>query len=913
MSGIYNLAASALGRGKQTTKATEEDKRLLLGLAENKGVNIESIKSLLEKAVDPYEKDEEGISAFEYANQAKNLEAMHLMYQYFPSEAAKNLLEALTLEKIEHEFGEGNFEEVAKIASYSEKSNIPFIREKSEKLALEDGEKIIDLKENNIAIFKDFLSRKPLIGSDLTKDTALINNALSFALDKFYTNPELLDQVVSLAIEQNKDNNKLKQDISQKLVEYSNNSIVTHPYAEKLNAIIQIIGAVPENYIFGALSDDDKRHLANISLLIDSEEKVNIAAGNIDESELIDFHKSVQALQKTKLPSSIAGRMNASIIEVTNQYLNKTTDVSSILTIADIAAKTEIYQHSVFAKEAKLKDSKDLIDLHLRNKVKDILGKNIFDGVKLVELSQLNRFNEFLKQNPALGDLQDPGSIGGVALEVALTHAAAHPELLDNVVGIARKQNLERVILDSHDYNESSLADLGTYLIAIANDSKDEQVRLAIFNSIRNHLKGSLLLDDDYQVESLIEAANSANNTKLVDLLLTTYPKQFQDAKGQIDYSGISSLYNDGHIDSVKTLLHSSESINHYLSEASDSYNLANHNLVKFIYDNKASHEISLDENSTRLLVNSAMKLNDKEMLADVMKYVAERDNKNKMLNHAVELINNDPKKLNAFIKEIFNDDNSSKSMIAEAVLQSSTIHNLDKDSVKAMAPFYNPSVDEKGEFLSKVLDSAYTKGISFDNMKAEVNFIMRGTNNLNESINLDGMEPQLKDYVNTRNSHEKRPIWTRVKAILKGKSLEQYKEDKIKDKTFAIKLFLSADKEDIGSVETASTRSNSIDYTPSLGPIVASVDIDEATRAKITSQEESNIASEKNRRAKNRNRGDIVSSLRDEKDQEAIRMKKAREAASGATKNVKVEEGAKRRNSFPPFNKVNRSRTLSE
>jgi hypothetical protein len=886
---------SSMGFGKQAPKATEADKSLLLGLSANNNVDIESIRSLLEKGANPYEKDKEGVSAFEYANQAKNLEVMHLMYQFFPNdEYAKNTLEVITLAKIEHEFAKGNFNEVTKITSYSDKSNIPVLRERAEKLALEKGENFIGL-EDNIVIFKDFLSKKPLIGRSVDGNGSLLKGALDFALDKFSTNPELLDQVVSLAVEQNKDNNKLKEDLSKRLVEYSNNKIVTHPYAEKLNAIIQTVGITPKEYIFGNLSADEKRHLANISLLIDdTEEMQKIIDGkdqewSLNESSLIDIHKSVQALQNTKLPLKLANRINASVIAVTNQYLNKTSDIGSISRISDIAYKTEVYLKS-FLEEVRPNNIEDLKLLYLRNVVRDIFsGKDVFsdsaDLTKLTEL-ELKKFNEFLMQNPSIGDLEDSKSVGGVALKIALMHATTHPEILDNVVGLAKAQSLERVMQDSHDNNETSLEDLsvlGSHLIEMANKAEDEKVRLAIVNSVKNHLKGYLKLDDGYRVNSMILNASKAGNTKMVDLLLTTYPKQFQDAKGQIDYNGISALYNDGHIDSVKTLLHSPKSINHYLSEASENPDLANHKLVKFIFDNKGKHEISLDENSVILLVNSAMKLGDTKMIADVIQDIS-KGNNIELLDQAFSLINDDSKRMNNLIKEMYKDDSQDHDIITNFIMQNISVKNLDAESIKTIAPFYNPDADEKGEFLNKILDFAYTKGINFEKMKASVSLIMSGTSNINEAINLDGMDKQLKDYVDTRNSHETKPIWTMVKAIFKGKSLEQYKADKIKDKAFAIRLFLSADKEDFGSVETASTRSNSIDYTQSVGQNNFSKEVSTETKVEAKEKQLRDIIKTFRDKRMERRKYGVIDSLQAEKDNIAFQQKLQKNPYSGRT-----------------------------
>ncbi len=859
-----------------TSKLQEVNDKALFTLTSLPMTNLKQLNILLENGADP-NIEYDGITAFHQALKANNLEAMHSMYQHVPSLDYKDLLERHTIATLTQ--AKDDVSEFNKILKYSERSNLPQIKKEAELIMYREGVHIIPPEVTSIEIngqktiiqqdkktiatpemisaFAEFIKKGPLLGSNITEDNeqSFAKTAVDFALNHFKSNPELLDNVITLITEQNPNDKKLTQELTDRLIQHSNDNISSLTQILKMDSLIKITGGKINNYKFGSLSQSDTDNLFVIaSLLKHRKDQESMISGDITEKDLTNFHQAVQSIQDKDIPQSLGSRINSAISYSTQTFFDKQIrlgDANAISRMSEIAANTKTFMAFTF--ETPETQNKDTLEEQTINKlIESILGTDLEN----LDKAKLDKLGILLDQKPSLGDFSNQRSLGRIALDIAITYAKDNPENLEKITSLIierqtnnelssyekalsilgnKTEHLSRTELDNFvkflqqdplpymgDHrNEKTLANLTLKIIENHPDRKEQLSE----NYLNLSEKGPDLLINATSL--IIEAANSSQDKEQREVLTEHIishlkpqisfenPKDTEylmlktakaehnkllntiilENKGNIDskldYYGIESLFKEGYKDAVKELLFDSKAISHYISEAYGKPEV-NNELIKFIFDNSNDKSILLSENTIDVLVNTAVKQQDSTMLNKIITEATNTGEQNLISFTTEQIIKKaDPAKLNDFVTNIFSDPNYETEKKSSIAI---SILQKDETITKLDANSVNSLASSYNPSTDSPKFLHKLMDVNYSKNDSKQSFVTKlSLARITNIKDTDAFRDSFNSYFETKQYHDKKPLMTWVKSIFSGKTPQKYKEDQITESVSKVKTKLES------------------------------------------------------------------------------------------------------------------------
>ena len=850
----------------EKSKIEAVNSQTLFYIMKSDNPDISKITSLLVNGANPYEEYENKSSVFKKAVTNDNMELAHLIYQLSPNHDYKDILENTTIVHLRQ--NRSNIADINKIVSLSKKNSMPEVQKQAEIIMYEEGIKTIPQTKMSIMVngvktvversddivitpeiiagFSNFIDQKPLLGNDLSgsKQESLIYPALHFSLSNFHSDPNLLNKVTNLFLEQNPDNKQLKQELTNILIVYSNKLVSSYKSALQMDSLIKSIGGEITNYAFGSLSEEHKEALLNISELMDKENIQSKLENALDENSLIKLHRDIQLIQGIDLPHKLISSIDSNVYKITQNFFNKQVkdeNIEAISRMSKVACDTKSYMNHTF--DGGSKSSVALEELHVKQLIEQIIGNDVS---KLNE-SQLEKFSQLLDKNPSIGSISDEKSLGRIILDISVLYAKEKPELLEKVTKImkdnqtsnefasyskallligSKTDHLSQKQLDDFigflksdpsptlgdENSDKSLAKITleiadkypkikkqvldiynaliedeinlknattTHFIEGSNLSLDEKQRKSLTDHIVKNLYKELSCENQQDVAYLLKSTSEAKNPELLNSIILANKGNI---KLSIEHSSLEDLFIHGYKEATKELLYSPESTSRYLDSLSKN-NSINHDLIKFIYDNKADGTTINSPRTIEALVDIASKTQDYKMLSEIVHNTIFTKDELLINSSLTEVLkNNDLKYFNSLVTDIISSETmtaNQKHTFAQTILKDEKyINNLDSNTISALAPHYEPKIDSS-KFLGKLLDKIYLKGDSRENLIQKVEFTLIKTDQ-QTIINPEEFQKSFDNFLEVKKYHEKKPIMTMIKAFSSGKSSKDYKQVQI-------------------------------------------------------------------------------------------------------------------------------------
>ena len=604
-------------------------------------------------------------------------------------------------------------------------------------------------KPKSISV-NEFLDQKPLLNEKLTE--ALLH----YSLENYEYHPELINKLACLTNEQNPRNKNLREEFAQKLVTYSNDNIEQFEKALIMDKIIKDLNVKVTGYKFGSLTEKTLDNLYQTDKCM--KDKEAIWNGTLAEENIIAFHQAAQALEKEDLPQKLRNSININIIQSTNEYLGKQVklgNLEAIKNITSIAADTKTFMLHRFEPD----------EPQNRQILEEM--ETLKAGSHFIDNKRLDDFSDFLNKKPNLGSdpLDNPHSLGKLAIETAIDNIETHPEILNKVIKLIKEQNKDNgTILEIF---KADLIDHAT------NNEFPSSKRAGIQNALHDNFANELSFNNAEDTAAFVKAASTAEHSKLLNALILGNK---DNHKIHLDYPELKSLYDNKHLEAVKSIF-TPDNINNYLTDAGKN---SDFEFISFIYQNKANIPVKLDEDNSKNIIKAATKLNNDKLLTKVFEDIYSTHNPDLIATSVKEIFSHE-KELNNNIATIFNhiESHEHRDTLAKHILQNNNfIEKLNPSNINLLAQFYNPERDSE-LFLHKFMTNNHTQGINFENYydKIQLNLPQYDFNN-DEKVKIS-----VNDYLITANKEQS--SWDLIKG-------SNSKNEEIKQKITNIKISLS-------------------------------------------------------------------------------------------------------------------------